>query len=57
MTSETQQSDIQQSERAVANARSLLSDFDDVSVEVKHGSIKHAIAELKNARRALPDDY
>lgn len=44
-------------EMAVSNARGLLSDFEEVSVEVKHGSIEHAIAELQNARRALPDDY
>lgn len=42
---------------AVANARALLRDFEDESVEVKHGSIKHAMDELRNARRALPEDY
>jgi len=44
-------------EVAVANARSLLSDFEDVGTEVRHGSIKHAIEELRNAREALSDDY
>lgn len=50
----------EETERAaqcVANARVLLKDFEDESVEVQHGSIKHAIEELRNARRALPDDY
>jgi len=42
---------------AVANARSLLDDFEDVSVEEQHGAIEHAIAELRNARRALPEEY
>lgn len=44
-------------ERNVANARALLDDFEDVTVEVQHGSIKHALEELRNARRKLPDDY
>ena len=47
-------------DRATQNVRSavaLLSDFEDCSVEVKHGAIGHAIEELKNARRALPDEY
>jgi len=47
----------QEAEIAVANARSLLSDFEDVDTEVRHGAIDHAIDELRNARRALPDDY
>jgi 5-methylcytosine-specific restriction endonuclease McrA len=51
------ESDIDRAERNVANARALLSDFDEVSLEVKHGSIDHAIEELQNARRALPDDF
>lgn len=41
----------------VANARALLSDFEDESTEVRHGSIKHAISELENAKRRLPDEY
>lgn len=44
-------------ESAVANARAMIADFEDISVEEKHGAIKHAIAELENARRALPEDY
>ena len=54
---ETQQPGAEQAEMAVANARSLLSDFEEVGTEIKYGSIKHAIDELENARRALPDDY
>ena len=42
---------------AIRNARSLLSDFEDADTEIRHGAIKHAIAELQNARRALPDEY
>jgi hypothetical protein len=42
---------------AVANARAMISDFEDITVEEKHGAIKHAIAELENARRALPENY
>lgn len=42
-------------EDCVANARSLLSDFEDVDAEIQAGSIKHAIAELENARRRLPN--
>lgn len=41
----------------VANARALLHDFEDISLEEQHGSIKHALAELENARRQLPDEY
>lgn len=41
----------------IANARALLDDFEEVSIEVKHGALKHAIEELRNAKRALPDDY
>lgn len=37
----------------VANARSLLSGFEDESTEVKNGAIMHAIAELENAKREL----
>lgn len=44
-------------ETYVANARSLLADFEDESVEVQHGAIKHAIEELRCARRELPDEY
>ncbi len=43
-------------EIAVANARSLLSDYEDVDTETRHGAIKHAIGELENARRELPDE-
>jgi hypothetical protein len=42
---------------AIQNARSLLRDFEEVSVEERHGVIKHAIDELENAQRRLPDDY
>ena len=41
----------------VQSARSLLSDFEDVGTELRHGSIEHAIAELENARRELPDEF
>lgn len=41
----------------VRSARALLSDFEDVSVEVKDGALKHAIEELEIAQRRLPDDY
>lgn len=50
-------SDQSDAEMAVSNARALLSDFEDVDTEVRHGAIDHAIEELRNARRALPDDY
>lgn len=46
-----------EADRYVAAARSMLNGFEDESVEVKHGAVKHAIDELENARRALPDDY
>jgi hypothetical protein len=49
--------DLERAEQNVRSAVALLDDFEDVSVEVKHGAIKHAIEELRNARRALPDDY
>lgn len=42
---------------AVRNARGMISDFEEISLEERHGAIKHAIEELQNARRALPDDY
>jgi len=42
---------------SVANARALLQDFEDVSIEEQHGAIEHAIAELENARRNLPEEY
>ena len=42
---------------AVANARSLRNEFEDESTELRYGAIKHAIAELENARRALPEEY
>lgn len=51
------QNQTDRADQNVANARALLSDFEDETVEVKHGSIKHAIEELRNARRALPDEY
>lgn len=43
-------------EDCVANARSLLSDFEEESTEIQDGSLKHAIDELQNARRGL-DEY
>lgn len=46
----------EEASQAVANARSLTSDFDEITLEEKYGAIKHAIAELENARRALPDE-
>ena len=42
---------------AVANARALLNDFEDVTVEEKHGIVEHALDELRNARRDLPEHY
>lgn len=42
---------------AVARARSFLKDFEEADTEVRYGAIKHAIDELENARRELPDDY
>ena len=51
-----QMKDLSSDEVSVKNARSLLSDYEDVGVEVRYGAIKHAIVELKNARRALPDE-
>ena len=57
MSNDAKEAEIERSETAVANARALLSDFEEVRVEVKHGSIKHAMDELRNARRALPDEY
>lgn len=41
----------------VASARAHLDDFEDEPLEVKYGAIKHAIDELQNAKRKLPDDY
>lgn len=55
--SEGTNSEIGRAEQNVASARAMLADFEDESLEVKHGSLKHAIEELKNARRALPNDY
>lgn len=57
MTTDPDEPRVERAETNVANARAMLSDFEDVSIEVKDGSIKHAIEELRNARRALPDDY
>lgn len=50
-------SEPERAERCVANARALLSDFEESGTEVRHGTLKHAIEELKNAKRALPDEY
>ena len=50
----------EQSEAAlnhVRAARSMISDFEDADTEIRHGSIEHAIAELENARRELPNEY
>lgn len=47
---------VDQATASVRNAVALLNDFEDVSTEVQHGAIKHAIEELRNARRELPDD-
>jgi len=44
-------------ETAVDSARHFLSDFEELSVEEQHGAIEHAENELRNARRALPEDY
>lgn len=41
----------------VSSGRAMLRDFEDGTVEEQYGQIKHAIEELENARRALPDDY
>lgn len=41
----------------VSAARSLLSDFEDVSLEEQHGILQHAVNELENAQRELPNDY
>lgn len=49
--------DTSEAEAAVQNARSFLADFEDESLEVQHGTIEHAISELQNAKRALPDEY
>ena len=57
MASDTTTDDRERASQNVASARFLLADFDEVSLEQQHGAIKHAIAELKNARRALPDEY
>jgi len=56
-SNETPSGEGDRAEMAVRNARGLLSDFEEVETEVKYGSIKHAIEELRNARRALSDDY
>ena len=42
---------------SVRAARSLLRDFEQVSVEEQHGAIEHAISELRNAKRELPENY
>lgn len=42
---------------SIQNARELLDDFEDLDTEMQHGAISHAISELENAKRALPDDY
>lgn len=49
--------DVEQAVTAIKNARSMLSDFEEVDTEIRHGAIKHAIDELQNAQRALPDEY
>lgn len=49
--------DTTEAEAAVQNARSFLTDFEDESLEVQHGTIEHAISELQNAKRALPDEF
>lgn len=51
------ETEVEQAEHNVQCARDLLRDFEDDSIEVKDGSLKHAINELRNARRRLPDDY
>ena len=51
------QSERGDAEIAVANAWSLLIDFEEIDTEIRYGAIDHAISELRNARRALPDDY
>jgi len=40
----------------VRSARAMLSDFETADAEIRDGSLKHAIEELKNARRKV-DDY
>lgn len=42
-------------EAAVQTARAILRDFEDESVEIQDGSLMHAIEELENAQRNLPD--
>jgi len=50
MSTET---DTSEADQYVANARAMVEDFEMISPEEKRGAIKHAIAELKNARRSL----
>lgn len=44
-------------ESYIEQAKSHLIGFGQLSTEEKHGAIKHAIAELENARRELDDEY
>lgn len=46
-----------EAEQYVENAVALLDGFEDEDTEIKVGSVLHAIEELQNARRALPDDF
>lgn len=48
--------DEERANQNVASARGILEGFEHCSLEAKHGAIKHAIAELQNAQRALPDE-
>lgn len=56
MSGDTENGAIERADQAVANARAMLYDFEGETLEVRYGSIKHAIDELQNARRALPDE-
>lgn len=46
-------SDSTKADMDVQSARVILNDFEHESVADKHGSLKHAIEELENARRKL----
>ena len=48
--------DTSEADQYVANARAMVHDFEVISPEEKRGAIKHAIAELQNARRSLPNE-
>jgi len=56
MRADQSDTETSRADQNVASARGILEGFEHCSIEAKHGAIKHAIAELENAQRNLPDD-